>query len=68
MAIILNIETATTNCSVSIAKDGRMIALKEANNKSYSHSEDLHHFIKEALEEASISITDLDAIAVNIYY
>lgn len=65
MAIILNIETATTNCSVSIAKDGRMIALKEANNKSYSHSEDLHHFIKEALEEASISITDLDAIAVS---
>jgi tRNA threonylcarbamoyladenosine biosynthesis protein TsaB len=65
MAIILNIETATTNCSVSIARDGRMIALKEVNNASYSHSEDLHHFIKEALKEASISISDLDAIAVS---
>lgn len=65
MALILNIETATTNCSVSIAKDGRMIVLKEVNNKSYSHSEDLHHFIKEALEEASISATDLNAIAVS---
>jgi len=65
MAIILNIETATTNCSVSIAKDGRMIALKEHNNASYSHSEDLHQFIKETLEEAAISITDLDAIAVS---
>lgn len=61
----MNIETATTNCSVSIAKDGRMIALREANNASYSHAEDLHHFIKEALEEASISTTDLDAIAVS---
>lgn len=65
MTLILNIETATTNCSVSIAKDGRMIALKEVNNTSYSHSEDLHHFIKEALEEASISASDLDAIAVS---
>jgi tRNA threonylcarbamoyladenosine biosynthesis protein TsaB len=65
MALILNIETATTNCSVSIAKEGRMIVLKEVNNVSYSHSEDLHHFIKEALEEASISSTDLGAIAVS---
>ncbi|MBT8180100.1 MAG: tRNA (adenosine(37)-N6)-threonylcarbamoyltransferase complex dimerization subunit type 1 TsaB [Eudoraea sp.] len=65
MGLILNIETATTNCSVSIAKDGRIIALKEANNESYSHSEDLHHFIKVALKEASITTADLDAIAVS---
>ena len=65
MALILNIETATTNCSVSIAKDGRMIALRELNSAAYSHSEDLHYFIKEALEEASISTSDLGAIAVS---
>jgi len=65
MAIILNIETATTNCSVSIAKDGRMIALKEHNNASYSHSEDLHFFIEESLEAATFSTADLDAIAVS---
>lgn len=65
MALILNIETATTNCSVSIAEDGRMIALRELNSASFSHSEDLHYFIKEVLEEASIATTDLDAIAVS---
>ncbi len=65
MAIILNIETATTNCSVSIGKDGRTIALREQNSASYSHSEDLHFFIKQALEEASLTTDDLDAIAVS---
>lgn len=65
MAIILNIETATTNCSVSIGKDGRMIALKERNDTSYSHSEDLHFFIKEAMESVSLPMDDLDAIAVS---
>lgn len=65
MALILNIETATTNCSVSIGEDGRMLALKELNSSSYSHSEDLHFFIKESLEAASLSTNDLDAIAVS---
>lgn len=65
MALILNIETATTNCSVSIGKDGRTIALREQDSNSYSHSEDLHFFIRESLDAASISIDDLDAIAVS---
>ncbi|MGB5430505.1 tRNA (adenosine(37)-N6)-threonylcarbamoyltransferase complex dimerization subunit type 1 TsaB [Eudoraea sp.] len=65
MALILNIETATTNCSVSIGKDGRTIALREQDSNSYSHSEDLHFFIRETLDAASISIDDLDAIAVS---
>lgn len=65
MAIILNIETATTNCSVSIGKDGQTISLREQNSASYSHSEDLHFFIKQALKEASLTADDLDAIAVS---
>ncbi|WP_411030103.1 tRNA (adenosine(37)-N6)-threonylcarbamoyltransferase complex dimerization subunit type 1 TsaB [Spongiimicrobium sp. 3-5] len=65
MAIILNLETATTNCSVSIAKDGKLIALKEHNSEGYSHSELLHVFIKEVLEDASLKFEDLDAIAVS---
>lgn len=65
MAIILNIETATTNCSVSIGKDGRTISLREQSSASYSHSEDLHFFIKQALKEASLTTDDLDAIAVS---
>ena len=65
MAIILNLETATTNCSVSISKGDQIIALKENNAENYSHSEQLHVFIKEALHGASLSFSDLDAIAIS---
>lgn len=65
MAIILCLETATTNCSVGIAINGKIVSLKEDNSKSYSHAEKLHLFINEALEEAGITIADLDAIAIS---
>ena len=65
MAIILNLETATTNCSVSLAKDGEVIAIKEHDTPNYSHSEQLHVFIKETLEMASVSFSEVDAIAVS---
>lgn len=65
MARILNLETATTNCSVSISEGNDIISLKENNAINYSHSEQLHIFIKEALEEASLLFSDLDAIAVS---
>ncbi len=65
MAIILNLETATTNCSVSIAKDGKTIAIKEHDTPNYSHSEQLHIFIQEVLKESSLSLTDVNAIAVS---
>ncbi|WP_299833401.1 tRNA (adenosine(37)-N6)-threonylcarbamoyltransferase complex dimerization subunit type 1 TsaB [uncultured Tenacibaculum sp.] len=65
MALILNIETSTKNCSVSIAKDGEMIGFKELNDINYSHAEKLHPFIIDAIKQANISIEDLDAVAVS---
>ncbi len=65
MANILNVETATTNCSVSVSKDGNLISLIEENTPNYSHSEQLHVFMEEALKKASFSFSDLDAIAVS---
>jgi tRNA threonylcarbamoyladenosine biosynthesis protein TsaB len=65
MAIILHIETATTNCSVSVAEDGKLLAVKEQDTPNYSHSEQLHVFIDEVLHVASLKITDLDAISVS---
>ena len=65
MALILNLETATTNCSVSLAKEGKTIAIKEHDTPNYSHSEQLHVFIQEVLKEASLSLADIDAIAVS---
>lgn len=65
MSIILNLETATTNCSVSIAKEGRILAIKEHDTPNYSHSEQLHVFIQEVLKEVNIDASELDAIAVS---
>ncbi len=65
MARILNLETATTNCSVSISEGDRIVFLQENNAMEYSHSEQLHIFIKEALQGASLSFSDLDAVAIS---
>lgn len=62
---ILNLETATTNCSVSLSKDGKTIVLKEDNDKNYSHAERLHMYIDDVLKEANLESSDLSAIAVS---
>jgi tRNA threonylcarbamoyladenosine biosynthesis protein TsaB len=64
-SLILNIETSTTNCSVSLSKEGETLVLKEDNNNKYSHAERLHSYIDEILIEAKIPLSDLDAIAVS---
>lgn len=65
MALILNIETATKNCSVSLAENGQVIALKELNDGNYSHAEKLHVFIADVFKEAHKSYADLDTVAVS---
>ncbi len=62
---ILNIETATKNCSVSIAKNGLTIALRERAEEGYSHAEKLHVFIEEIIAESKITFQDLNAVAVS---
>lgn len=64
MALILNLETATTVCSVSLAKDGVLLALKELNG-DYSHAENLTLFIEDVLHQVEVNISALDAIAVS---
>ena len=65
MIYILNIETATKNCSVSISKNGTTVALIELNEAQFNHAEKLHIFIKEVLNEAKIELSHLSAIAVS---
>ena len=65
MAYILNIETSTTNCSVALSNEGRILVVKEDNNLNYSHAESLHVFIDEVLKSADIKPKLLDAIAVS---
>ena len=65
MTIILNIETSTTNCSVSLSKQGETFALLEDNSKEYSHAERLHVYIEKILADNNIKSDQLDAIAVS---
>lgn len=65
MSYILNIETATKNCSVALAKEGKTILCKEISEEGYSHAERLHVFIEEIIAESGIAYKDLVAIAVS---
>ena len=65
MSYILNIETATKNCSVALAKEGKTIVCKEIAEEGYSHAERLHVFMEEIIKEAGIAFQDLSAIAVS---
>jgi tRNA threonylcarbamoyladenosine biosynthesis protein TsaB len=65
MAIVLNIETATTNCSVSLSKDGETLVLKEDNSAEYSHAETLHVFIDDVFRSSHIKPLDINAVAVS---
>jgi tRNA threonylcarbamoyladenosine biosynthesis protein TsaB len=65
MSIILNIETATKNCSVALAKEGKTIACKEIAEQNFSHAEKLHVFIEELLLENQLKFSDLVAVAVS---
>jgi tRNA threonylcarbamoyladenosine biosynthesis protein TsaB len=62
---ILNLETATKNCSVSISQNGQTILCKEMAEAGYSHAEKLHVFIEECIKESNITFKDLSAIAVS---
>ena len=64
MSILLNIETSSKNCSVSVSQDGKLKSIVEIYSEHYSHSENLHNFISEALKKIKLNPNDLDAIAV----
>ena len=65
MIYILNIETSTTNCSVSLSENGRLIGLKEDNSLQYSHAERLHVYIDELLQTANVSKTQIAAVGIS---
>ena len=65
MAYILHLETSTKQCSVALAHKGELLASRIILNDSFSHSEKLHLFISEVLQEAKLKSADLDAVAVS---
>jgi tRNA threonylcarbamoyladenosine biosynthesis protein TsaB len=64
VALILNIETATTVCSVSVSDKNEIITFEEVNG-GYTHAENLHVFIKEVMQQAGLRFDQLDAVSVS---
>ncbi len=64
MALILNLETATTVCSVALSENGHLLALKEIN-AGYTHAENLTVFIEEVMREAGKKMPELEAVSVS---
>ena len=64
MAFILNIDTSSPVCSVSVADQGRVLAARDdfSGNK---HASSLAILIQEALAEAGLSASHLAAIAIS---
>jgi len=62
--MILQIETATTVCSVALANRGEVIAFKEIDQRNV-HAEVITVFIDEILKSAGIKYNELDAVAVS---
>jgi len=64
MSLILLIETATTSCSVALADTGKIIALRELNQRNV-HAEVITIYTDELFKETGKHYSELSAIAVS---
>ncbi len=64
MSLLLQIETATTLCSVALTHNGELLSVKELNERN-RHAEVITLFIEEVIQSAGKSWTEIDAIAVS---
>jgi tRNA threonylcarbamoyladenosine biosynthesis protein TsaB len=61
---ILQIETATTVCSVALATDGQVVAVKELDERNI-HAEVITLYIEELITKVGLTYNDIDAVAVS---
>jgi len=64
MALILNIETSTEVCSVTLAQNGKLLFKKESL-EGLNHSKVLTVFIEDIFKENNIEPKTIDAVAVS---
>jgi len=64
MGLILNIETATEVCSVSLGKNGKAILTLESSEPQ-THSSQLTCLIEQLLSECGVTAKALDAVAIS---
>lgn len=61
--LILCIETGTDICSAALAKDGRMIALRESS-EGRDHARKIALYVDQMLDQNDLRPDDLDAVAI----
>ncbi|TSJ39598.1 tRNA (adenosine(37)-N6)-threonylcarbamoyltransferase complex dimerization subunit type 1 TsaB [Mucilaginibacter corticis] len=64
MTTILQIETATTVCSVALARDGEVIGVKQLNERNI-HAEIITLYIDELIASSGLKYADIGAVAVS---
>jgi tRNA threonylcarbamoyladenosine biosynthesis protein TsaB len=64
MSLILSIETSTPLCSVALHRSGELVATCETQEEG-GHGRKLTRLIESACAEASVSLSQIDAIAVS---
>ena len=66
MSLILNFETSSKNCSVTLSSKGKLISNFDLQDDKYRHSELLTTTIRDILSQNNLSVKDLSAVAIGI--
>jgi len=66
VSLILNIETSSKNCSVSISQNGSPLCNFDHEEDKFRHSELLTGSIKNLLDKNNLSVKNLSAVAIGI--
>jgi len=64
MKNLLLIESGTNVCSIALAKEGKVIGIKESTDEK-AHASQLTSFINQLVKETGLNISSLDAVVVS---
>ena len=66
MSLILNFETSSKNCSVTLSSKGELLSNFDLEDDKYRHSELLTTTIRDILSQNNLIVKDLSAVAIGI--
>ena len=64
MSLILNIETSSKNCSISLSLKGKLLSNLDIEEDKFKHSELLTTSIRDILNQNKFNVNDLSAVAI----
>lgn len=66
MSLILNIETSSINCSISLSLKGKLLSNLDIEEDKFKHSELLTTSIRDIINQNKFNVKDLSAVAIGI--